>query len=473
MWPAAIVALMVGGPLGACLFLAAGITSLVKVSKVDAEYAKRGEMPPSARIVDAWLNRRAKAGKQAKPAKYGMWRYAWQRWQAMWELAATDFEARHRQAIADRNAAGRDGAPTPSEPPLKERVGLSWRWVIDRIVNPVGEKPKPAPSPAAEAIAAEARTACEDCGQTLTRRGDRWVHPSSAGCPNSPSADDIPTSVVHESNEYKMPINHCWSCPKCHATGLDYNTKEDALAASAAHYCHPSSADEDARSRLLRAVAHGTAGEGHKSSSSVDAAPTGDVGYTDEADSQNTPGLGEHSQFHKDMLAKVQRDQAHDAKRWCGRVNCPTCQEDNRLCTNCGAGATRGPLCRTCDYEAALNDPTARLAGQPQPEGDTMTQSTSTQQSGEVVGLTSAINYAEAVAEAHAAHSLGGGETYMASLAQAEVGPETIQSAAAAQEASANAAGAWQAHADKLKEQLAAKEAITAETGKKEFLLSD
>ncbi len=102
-------------------------------------------------------------------------------------------------------------------------------------------------------------------------------------------------------------------------------------------------------------------------------------------------------------------------------------------------------------------------------EGDTMT----TAQSGEVTGLASAINYADAVAAAHAAHSQGGGEQYRASLGEAGVGPETIRSAATAQEASEIAAGAWKAHADKLREQEAAKEATTAETGTKDFLLAE
>ena len=91
-----------------------------------------------------------------------------------------------------------------------------------------------------------------------------------------------------------------------------------------------------------------------------------------------------------------------------------------------------------------------------------MTTSTQTQQSGEVVGLQSAINYADAVAAAHAQHSTGGGEQYRASLADAKVGPETIQSAARAQELSEMAGAAWAAHAEKLREQIAAKEHTTA-----------
>ena len=98
--------------------------------------------------------------------------------------------------------------------------------------------------------------------------------------------------------------------------------------------------------------------------------------------------------------------------------------------------------------------------------------STATQQSGEVTGLTSAIAYAEAVAAAHEAHASGGGESYMASLGQAQVGPETVASAGRAQEMSQNAAAAWRNHAAKLREQVAAKEATTNETGNKEFLLN-
>ena len=73
----------------------------------------------------------------------------------------------------------------------------------------------------------------------------------------APAADSVPTApngVVHESNEYKTARRHCWSCDRCHATGLDYPTKEAAAAAFEQHHCHPSSADEDARARLLRAA---------------------------------------------------------------------------------------------------------------------------------------------------------------------------------------------------------------------------
>jgi hypothetical protein len=107
-------------------------------------------------------------------------------------------------------------------------------------------------------------------------------------------------------------------------------------------------------------------------------------------------------------------------------------------------------------------------------EGDNMPARTDPQQqTGEVVGLMSAINYADTVAAAHGQHSTGGGEQYQAALGHAEVGEETIASAARAQEASAIAQAAWAEHAGKLREQLAAKEVTTSETGKKEFLLAE
>lgn len=314
MWPAAFVALFTAGPFGAVLFVAALITQGLKVAKVDAEYAKLGKTPPSHSLIEKWLDSRTKKGaKPQKPAKYGMWAYAWQRWQAMWEdLAEQHKEVRgqYKTAVADAKA---NGKPLPPKPTFKETL-KGWKWQIDQLTTPA-----PTAVPAAAAT----------------------DEPDPATPRPSPCPDDSP-----------MP---------------------------------------------------------------------------------------EVPRFYPDAPAAI-------------------CDDLDR----------RQP--RTTDAAPNAN-PQTPLATNPQ--GDPMVQPTSPQQSGEVVGLTSAINYAEAVAAAHNAHSQGGGEQYLSSLGQAEVGPETIQSAAHAQEMSAIAAAAWADHGVKLKEQLAAKEAVTNETGKKEFLLAD
>jgi hypothetical protein len=78
-------------------------------------------------------------------------------------------------------------------------------------------------------------------------------------------------------------------------------------------------------------------------------------------------------------------------------------------------------------------------------EGDDMT---TTQLSGEVTGIPSAIRYAQQMAEAHASH--GGNEGYLTSLANMEVGAGDIAKVQAAMEASANAGAMWQAAADSI-----------------------
>jgi hypothetical protein len=327
MGAVALVALLAGGPLGMCLAIAYGITHFVKVAKVDAEYAKQGKTPPSHALISRWLDSRAAKGtKPQKPAKYGMWRYAWQRWQAMWQdLAEQHKEVRsqYKTAVASAKAKGQ---PLPPKPSFKESL-MGWKWQIDQLTAPTTS---PAPQPAV---------------------------PSAVPSGPDPAAPRPNAQAAATPTPSKSPDGTPdWAAPR----------------------------------------------------------------------------------FHPDAPAEVGRilDQ-HPTKPPAAAVP-----------------AAVTPIIRT--------------------EGDTMAQPTSSpQQSGEVVGLMSAINYADAVAAAHEAHSTGGGEQYRASLGQAEVGSETIQTAASAQELSEMAGAAWRAHAAKLREQLAAKEAVTSETGKKEFLLAD
>lgn len=90
----------------------------------------------------------------------------------------------------------------------------------------------------------------------------------------------------------------------------------------------------------------------------------------------------------------------------------------------------------------------------------------------EITGLQSAIAYADAVADAHASHSSGGGEAYIGSLQAAEVSGRAIQMVAEAQEASQIAADSWRAAAVELAKQNIVKEAYDSvpDAGSKVFV---
>lgn len=136
------------------LILAAILTA--KINGFDREYAKRGELPPSYRMIDKWLDGRKARGQapaSARPAKYGLWRYAWQRWCAMWEMLSLRHEAEMK---ARREAAARGELPPP-RPSWRQRVTVAWQYVIDHIQAPT-RRPDPQPGPAVpapEAVADE------------------------------------------------------------------------------------------------------------------------------------------------------------------------------------------------------------------------------------------------------------------------------------------------------------------------------
>jgi hypothetical protein len=209
----ALVALLAGGPLGMCLALAYGAVSVMKIAKVDSQYAAKGEMPPSARLVEKWLDSRAAKG--AKPQKikpYGSWAYAKQRWSALWEALGDKHRADYALEKKARADAIAQGLPLPRKPSAKDRAAAGWKWVLDKVVTPVGEKRAENPKPTAPAAGAgqggpsitlaevmptaptaptpdpdAMRIACEDCGQTLTDNNGVMEHPSSSGCPRKPA----------------------------------------------------------------------------------------------------------------------------------------------------------------------------------------------------------------------------------------------------------------------------------------------
>lgn len=136
MWLISGLVFLANPVIGAVLLFSAAVTTGLKVAKVDAQYAAKGETPPSHRLVEKWLEGRKDRGqapKTAKVAKPGMWRYAWQRWQAMWEDLGetfTDTRDRYKQAKADAKA---NGTPPPDKPTFKETL-KGWQWQLDQPV---------------------------------------------------------------------------------------------------------------------------------------------------------------------------------------------------------------------------------------------------------------------------------------------------------------------------------------------------
>lgn len=559
MGAVALVALLAGGPLGMCLAIAYGVVSLTKIAKVDSEYAKNGQAPPSARLIEKWLDSRAAKG--AKPEKvkpYGSWAYAKQRWSAMWE----DLGEKHaEQRTADKKAraeAKAKGLPLPAKRTMKDRVQSlkSWKWYISGVPatagNPTGPnevqiwscracgKSLTAPVaqvlPAAEFLCSSCRPsvadsegrsaepaaktprpdgpriACEDCGQTLRPTDDGWVHPSSAGCPKrAPQMSDAEFLHRHGQTRSTDPLPENSSPSYVPPIPLP-NAVEREQVRRAALTPEETAREQAWRERVnaeqqrasqarleaMQAVAHPLIQEALDKYNRGDWA--GCVTGLDDAErrfplvydtawSESTHPDKDSAVFRLETVHAEARRRADLAAQGLPTPIPGMPATDNPDVSTEPSHRRSGPAPQDRDRkEAQRHRPSVQAAhdpaspDQPAPtgegntatEGNTMTQTTTApQQSGEVVGLMSAITYAETVAAAHAAHSTGGGEGYRASLGQANVGPETVKSAAEAQELSEMAGAAWAQHAAKLREQLAAKEATTAETGSKEFLLSE
>ena len=132
MWAASLLVFLANPLLGTVLLMAAAVTQGLKVAKVDAELAKQGKAPASYGLVEAWLNRRKAQGKapaDAKPPKYGMWRYAWMRWRALWEDAAETFQDTRDQYKKAKARARANGTPPPPKPTVKETL-TGWKWQL-------------------------------------------------------------------------------------------------------------------------------------------------------------------------------------------------------------------------------------------------------------------------------------------------------------------------------------------------------
>lgn len=158
---------------------------------------------------------------------------------------------------------------------------------------------------------------------------------------------------------------------------------------------------------------------------------------------------------------------------------CPICGEpmayfdrDNenvRVCRRCGHREWAPRTKKTTNTD----EPTATVIPMFPTNTSTEKETSMSEPVAEVTGLQSAIDYAEGVASAHAAH--GAAEGFAGSLAQAEYGDGVLSAVAAAQEASANAGALWTAAAEKLKESNVVKEAygMAPDAGHKQHVMAE
>jgi hypothetical protein len=337
MGAVALVALIAGGPLGMCLALAYGVVTLTKIAKVDAQYAKNGQPPASAQLIQRWLDRRAAKG--AKPEKikpYGSWAYAKQRWLAMWQdLGEKHTEVRnaYKAAVADAKATGR---PLPPKPKQGDYL-KGWQWEI----TPVGE----------------ARNSVQE-----------------------PAGTESPGATTQEAGQTPAPEPHGRATFREQAKDVKRDVLDEV---------------DDAR-KAWRAA--GAAGK-----STATAAPD------DPSRAQAEPG---HGGFPATC-------------RQCGDAYLSPFDPARNAATYC-------PECSR--FEPGTT------------KGDDV--STSTQQSGEVTGIRSAIHYLTAMATAHAQHA--DNEALVAALSRMRVGPGDIARVQAAMDASAQAAELYAGAADLL-----------------------
>lgn len=464
-----VVAMLTAGPIGLCLAVGALVVQGLKIAKVDAELVKAGKVPASQALIEKWLDRRAaKGAKPTKPAKFGMWRYAWQRWQALWE----DLSERHQQtraaykkACADARGAGR---PLPPKPTFKETL-TGWKWEIDQLSAPQPTEPtkgdavteptvkagsKPAPDtqkpvdPAAKlaTMIKDARPAwptsghcgkcgtdgpitvfgdcescvekaghgiCAKCGELMIRDGDVLRHSEHQPCNAvAPSATITPESGPRNVG-CRYPAEGGGKC----GAETDVNRL----------YCNEHMAVVQAEPKRRCMVPNPSNGHGVCGLLAV-------------------PGTN-FCVHHQDSDTTVTAMPADDP-RWL----CPHPTADG-VCGATPPWTARYCLAHQAPVQQATNpsQPSehctdTQSAGQPtvgdtnEQQGDTMTQP-APQMSGEVTGTRSAARYAEAVAAAHANHA--GAEGYLTSLANMEIGDTRIGQARAAMEASRNAGAMW------------------------------
>lgn len=410
MGAVALVALIAGGPLGMCLALAYGVVTLTKIAKVDAQYAKNGQPPASAQLIQRWLDRRAAKG--AKPEKvkpYGSWAYAKQRWLAMWQdLGEKHAEARnaYKAAVADAKATGR---PLPPKPKQGDYL-KGWQWSIDA--------------------------------------------PAEPGAGQAPSGQRAQTSVVHEGHRFTAQISRSptgdrwsWVCRNCPGRGFDYSTQEAAEQAARTHDCPPVNAN--------------SSGPGPTAERKLQP-------RNQPADGPVCPGCGKPYTPRRQALMDLRCPECQDKNVGGPSMFAFTCnychrqfgdyrtraesllgkQSHEEQCPHPSPAAARDFLAAERDeYVPDPGSPDNCPAPQPT-EGDTMIAPAPTRASGEVTGIRSAVHYLTEMAKAHAQHA--DNEALVASLDRMKVGAGDIAKVQAAMDASAQAAELYATAGDML-----------------------
>ncbi|WP_433730945.1 hypothetical protein ACQP2Y_21410 [Actinoplanes sp. CA-051413] len=208
--------------LGAVLLMSAAVTTGLKIAKVDTEYAKHGKTPPSYALVEKWLDRRKAAGKapkSAKVAKPGMWSYAWQRWQAMWEdLTEQHNEVRdqYKTAVAGAKA---NGKPLPPKPTVKETL-TGWQWQIGQLTAPLPAAESATPPAAGDGLGTDQPDPAAP--RPSTSSDDSPMPEVPRFYPDAPedigkTLDERPTRDPREQHPGGQPGSTGWRCGACGA----------------------------------------------------------------------------------------------------------------------------------------------------------------------------------------------------------------------------------------------------------------
>lgn len=442
MWAAAFLTFLVAPGLGAALLLASAAVTYVKSAKVDAEYAKQGQLPPTQQLVKDWLDRKKAAGTapaDAKVKKYGSWAYAWQRWYAFWE----DLGEKHREQRAEQKQAAaeakKNGNPPPKKPTWRERLA-GWKWSIPNLTRPARQQQPDTESESNAGGQDGPRIACDECGVTLADAAGGYQHPPDSTCPKAqrtpggPDADGTSDTGGKGGDGQQ----YHWRCDTCRIGCDGFPSQRDAAAVCRGH-----------NEAMHGGTATAVVGPGTCPN------PEYTTG-TEQASGPACPYCGTRlvklrhiglwcpncDTFHDRRQRRDEEQPADDET--------PQNQTATRPCAGCGTPLPAMPGIKPSDAVRCANcgpngpNPTAT-------EGEPMT---TTSVSGEVTGTRSAVAYARRMAEAHAQHS--GNEGYVTSLQNMEVGSGDIALVQQAMEASQIAAAKWAAAAASIEKNNAA-----------------
>jgi hypothetical protein len=483
MWGISALVFLANPVLGAVLLISAAITTGLKVATVDRELAKQGKPPASHGLIQSWLDgrkARGQAPKDAKVKKYGSWAYAKQRWQAMWEDLGEkhrDTRAAYKKAVADAKANGR---PAPPKPTVKETL-TGWKWQIDH----------PELTPAAETTAGSQDPDRADPGSNSVVHADD--HTYCAGCPQCAGS-------------------HRWDCELCPAGRGGFRTEADARADADKTRC-AGGAKHRLSGAANPATPAGASWACPGCGLLLFSADPNEKGGRCGGCSAKTAEAAKNPPKPKPTVqAEAAPVQPGRCGR-CGGLTSRLRKTDQVFCPACDGVHKRAPQrenCSSCfgwgykvtvrpqfasmeslpfavqDWNTFIHEQTGtnvcptdeqmkpidglREEDKPGPDhrmqqwldpknrksapetGTTKenTMTTSTQQSGEVTGIPSAIHYAKEMAAAHVSH--GGNEGFLGSLARMEVGDGDVAKVRAAMQASRNAGALWEDAANSIEQ---------------------